>query len=1258
MTINQQVNKNVTKEEYFNNNGKGFNSPHVIKIPDLNIKVEVYSHNLRESKLAKIESEVRETAVNFKNKFGLEHGNSEQTFKIYVFDDRSDYTHLGGSERFNFGLGEEGGKTHYIGREGVISKMFVYQQGGVHNLQHEFAHGLTYLATDGKSLPTVLMEGIAEYFGHYSDHKFNSQGSSIDKTEAANLNLSTILNLGYSDDSEAHILAYKTGHALIMYLQEKHPNLIGDYLSALRAGDSYKSQGLLEKIKGYDATFKSWLASSNTEAAMEQVNALQVTKGEFIITKKEIVDGEIKDVSYYRADIQTMDGEKVGSFSTVEHTSNSDGIRTTNRATGDLLRITKGEFSFLKVVSTSDGKYKLTYSDQHGNEYKDSHEYKMQILTEILPKYGENLEKPYQIKKENLKKEHYDKLEELDQQKDIEYEKALVSYREERDSQLLNAHGKYNKGEISYQDFTKEYHSIHADYSSKSQELWNSLQDRYTKLKSALSDEYEKSKGTLLDEVIRDGLEKVKTAIGIDVKKILEELINIDPGLIRSTSHIDLQEGKIFSLQALSRGDIGALSLYDGDTKLGELLSEAGLFKQVEGSNKETFFFEDILHNLYTGYHGGAYMAVTKEGEQYKASLIDGRKVQGDEYFHESHLHENELLHPSVGHIKKDLDPLLLRGTKILSHQDSQHAQYSEEQKASGVIVEKGRLLDNKGTDRTDDDIHEAVAKQGDETLYTFKNMGFYISEKGNLYVHDHGANVRFQLPKSITHLKLVQKDGEYKLVPSDSYGAEYSNIPDEYRYIDPIFAHEYEKREYSHKHVNIGLINLSKYSPGTLFAMKHDPYDYHIPRNSAGEIIRIRGQTYATKVKLFDNNDEEIGMLSNNFHNFKGKIFFSVDYNYSYSDFLASVSPQVEVEYREDGSKKITFDQGNGDVGDTNRGYTDHQRIFTKAKQVESQKQQNLQEEDGNGVFETASGSQRQQQNLQEEVGDGVFETAQKVFGESKKTFSEGLQITKESTQGIIDGISSRLSDGAQAVTEVASEISSWLSNWWSSGTEEAESSLQTSKEEDQMQSDQSASPPPGLIRTKRVTLPEEQAQEKMVLKDTILKIEKSRDQGPEGKQKAEITIDYYDIKGLYDKAEGAEKHYVLEFWHKLHASNYKVGALPEDKYYFEKGNFVIHNNQEKKLLILPEDKISIKIMKDGDHYDLAISDKSGKVISSISKIDHLSYSLLSSKDGFSLETQDSAEFSGHHDEYNLYLENGLANMLDCPTYHDHTFI
>ncbi|CAG5057154.1 unnamed protein product [Parnassius apollo] len=343
--------------------------------------------------------------------------------------------------------------------------------------------------------------------------------------------------------------------------------------------------------------------------------------------------------------------------------------------------------------------------------------------------------------------------------------------------------------------------------------------------------------------------------------------------MIRGTNHIDLQEGKIFSIKALVHGNKVALSIYDGNTKLGELLSESGFFKQVEGQTKETFVFEDILHNLNVQYDGGTYMVVTKENGHYKASLIDGRTVEPNEYFDEAHLHENELLHPGTGHIQKDLDSLLLRGTKILNHQDSEHAQYSDEQKANGVIVEKGKLLDNKGTDRTDDDIYEAVVKQGEKRLRESKNMVFYITEKGDLFIHGHGANVRFQLPQSITHLKLVEKDGAYKLVPvmknDDEHPIGMPNIPDEYRYIDPIFAHEYEKRDYSHKHVNVGLINLEKYGYGKLFAIKYDPNDYHIQRNSSGEIVRIKDQVYSTKVKLFDGDiDEEIGMLSNHFHN------------------------------------------------------------------------------------------------------------------------------------------------------------------------------------------------------------------------------------------------------------------------------------------------------------------------------------------------------------------------------------------------------
>lgn len=781
----------------------------------------------------------------------------------------------------------------------------------------------------------------------------------------------------------------------------------------------------------------------------------------------------------------------------------------------------------------------------------------MQALR-ILSKYGEDLRKSY-----------YDGKEDLDKQKDIKYNDVLKSLREQEETQRHDAYEQYKRGEISYEKFVEKCNSASTNYHNEDKRLYNATQDKYTQLKD-----------DLLDKTINAGLKQVKETQNIDVEKMLEEMVNIDPNLIRG-AHINLQEGKVFSIKALGHGDMGALSIYDGNTKLGELSSESGFFKQVEGQTKETFVFEDILHNLNTQYDGGAYMAITKENGHYKASLIDGRTVERDEYFDEAHLHENELLHPSTGHIQKDLDSLLLRGTKILNHQDSKHAQYSDEQRESGVIVEKGTLLDDKGTDRTDDDVYEAVVKQGGENLHAFKNMGFYITEEmknergevineSNLFIHDHGKNVRFQLPGNVTHLKLVEKDGQYKLAPSDSEGREYSSIPDEYKYIDPVFAHEYEKRDYSHKHINVGLINLEKYAPGKLFTIKHDPNDYQIQRNSSGEIVRINNQRYFTKVKLFDGDtDEEIGMLSNNFHNFKGQIFFSADYNYSYNDFLASVSPQVEIENMGNGSKKITFDQGSGDIGDTNRGYTDYQRIFTKEKQTESPKGQ-------------------------------VSETKTEVH----------------------------------STTNVVAEERT------------------VSNDNSEIQSDQPQIP----TRAKRSASVEEK--EQVVLKDTILKIEKSYDRDVEGKHKANVIIDYNDVKALYDRAEGAEKQSVLDFWNKLHTSNYKVGTLPEDKYYFKDGKFVIHDSDTKKLIVLPEDKVSIKIMKDGDSYSLAISNGNGKVISSISKIDNPNYELLSDSSHFSLETQDNFELLDQHHEYNLYLENGFVKMFDCASdhvYHDH---
>ncbi|CAA2930702.1 hypothetical protein [Arsenophonus endosymbiont of Bemisia tabaci] len=93
-----------------------------------------------------------------------------------------------------------------------------------------------------------------------------------------------------------------------------------------------------------------------------------------------------------------------------------------------------------------------------------------------------------------------------------------------------------------------------------------------------------------------------------------------------------------------------------------------------------------------------------------------------------------------------------------------------------------------------------------DKVIYNFKTTEFYISEEisdknnniidgSELFIHDHDENIRYQLPKEITYLKLIKKEDAYKLAVCDKEGTEYTDIPDEYRLIDSIFSHRYEKR-------------------------------------------------------------------------------------------------------------------------------------------------------------------------------------------------------------------------------------------------------------------------------------------------------------------------------------------------------------------------------------------------------------------------------------------------------------------------------
>lgn len=217
-----------TKEDYFNNNNRGYQAPKVITLPSHNIKVELHYNHLKPNKLATIQQAIQAVAAEFFNAFNLPLSPSapQETFRVYLFDRKEDYQYFGGQEQFKWGLGSEGGKAHYRGRPEVHTELYLYQQGDTLNLKHEFAHALTFYATQGDhvNIPQWLVEGMAEYFGHQKGVVHVTQ------KESQALTVETLGNLNYSEDPKENNLLYRMGHAVVSYLQAEHPELLGHYL--------------------------------------------------------------------------------------------------------------------------------------------------------------------------------------------------------------------------------------------------------------------------------------------------------------------------------------------------------------------------------------------------------------------------------------------------------------------------------------------------------------------------------------------------------------------------------------------------------------------------------------------------------------------------------------------------------------------------------------------------------------------------------------------------------------------------------------------------------------------------------------------------------------------------------------------------------------------------------------------------------------------------------------------------------------------
>lgn len=896
-------------KDYFNNNGQGYPAHQVIKPPKYNIQVELYCNHLKPGKLETIQQDIQATADDFFEALKLPPSSTAipEIFRIYLFDNKEDYQYFGGPLRFNWDLGDEGGKAYYRGQSEVHSELYVYQEGNTRNLKHEFTHALTFYATGGNhhSMPQWLIEGISEYFEHQKGVVYVSQ------QEIQALNTEALSRLGYSEDPDQNSLLYRMGHAVVSYLQEQYPRHLSQYVTQQNNQQFQQAERLLQQALEDLTPLQQWLNENSLEKLLQDSNVLKVIpEDDSTGTRKSLVGNQVKQLIYHPAVITTQKGDKVGRFSPIHHLWFVNTIRSTNQATNDYLDIPK-DYGFLKVLKTAQEGLTLEYCDKNGSLYGDTPHYQESVSNKVI----------------QLVPALLSAIQPLEQEK----ERATDDFNQ-ASQKTLNA----------YQTYTK------AEKSGKTDEIPHLYQQYEMNLETM-----EKFRNVLLQA--QQNIKQFKNnqrGQNEGIENRFKALLQIAPHQLTEIEAQDIQDwqvNQVFRLEYLGRADLSALSLFNESSQVCELSTEVGFFQSIDNSEdtlaKESpkeFFYGDILKKFQTRYQA-PHLAVTQTKEGYHLAFIEDKSIQGDQYFTEPHFHQNELLTPGLQHIDAtDLQPLLFKGF-ILNHAESSKACYSKEQRQKGIIVETGDFLDDKGTQRTDDDNYAAVVKKGEQLLHHFTNTGFYITEAiknsqdqiiepSSFFIHDHGRNVRWQLPGVITHLKLVTTAAGRKLVPCDANGNDspegMPDIPDEYRLIDPLFAHQYAKQDHSHQHINIGLINFDKYEDETLFSIQYDPNDPSIRRDTQGNIVRENpGRIYITQVKL-GQDGQEIGMLSNSFHHFTGEIFFSADLNYSYTDFLASVSPQVVVETTDDGGKKISFNRGPGDLGGTDRGYTDHMLI------------------------------------------------------------------------------------------------------------------------------------------------------------------------------------------------------------------------------------------------------------------------------------------------------------------------------------------
>ncbi|MGN7678477.1 MAG: hypothetical protein ACTJLL_01805 [Anaplasma sp.] len=908
----------------------------------LQIKMTVHSvEPLEHATQQYINNATQRTLREFDEQFTLSPNTTPKEIQMYVFEHKRDFDAALKKVGIEGSLGGIAWPT--------TGEVYVYKVGKnrIENLAHELSHCLFDYAVAGhygQHLGVkIINEGVGDYIQHLVEHgptvvdmSFRQRVDQVlemlkqTSGSAPTIDLDAIagaIAVHGQRDHRYTQLPYDLGMVYVHYMQQHTPALFRESLkdAAILPTKMHAIHGdpLAPLLKIPMADFHKWLEEHSTAQFVKDYDALFVVMDHQIGFDTQVLDGKAENVKIFSAHLEDKTGKVVHNLSPVEHIATNDVIVALNPYSRDQLEIQR-DSHFLKSVVTDDGVTKYVYCDAQGEEY-------------YLSKRPENVTNIAKIMAK------YDSPAAEIQSAVLGTRAAYHEYAGDQNAQTEQAvYALLERASTLLKNGLDGISIPHLDFATiAGTELENKYLDLYTRvvmLQSVYAEYISKRAQSMMQ-----GLEDSETSHMIG--RILKHAVYIDPVRLRGLNQSQLEElqqnsGTILALRAEGKGDISGVSVYLPDgRKVAELPSDAEVFMQRQldgGVELKNFAAADGLKAVHTMYSRApvAVVQLDEHGNKVSHFVHDAKSPPEDG---DLVVGINRFLDPQVLELSgRQSDIQTTKGVKIESNE------YVPSENAFGAFARKGQIVDDRGTERTSDDTHTATVYSGNEVvIQKLSSLQFYMSEEGKdasgnvvnkpaFFIRDVAAGKVLQFPDSITHLKLVRTEsGATRLVPCTEDGdVNPQGMPhnmEGYAYIDPIFVYNRLKADWISKHATLDLVDFSGYANGTLFKLRWNADDPSIPKNAAGEVTRIEGQSYFTRAELlYEPENLKIGELSSSPSFFQDKIFISFDHNYSHSDFVSSLHEQeVTLQDNGDGTQRVGL-TGKGDLG-SDRGYSDY---------------------------------------------------------------------------------------------------------------------------------------------------------------------------------------------------------------------------------------------------------------------------------------------------------------------------------------------